>query len=380
MKQTLSQRAIRFPAELIRASMNAQRNESFLDITLQTLELHMGYSHTLMASLSSSGIKALSPNLVPHNVEESFVSRFFGLIMETPYVIDMTKDLFLLSADPDYKYSPLYRNVLRPSGYSDMILQFVRAEEENKYLSYIIYLNTGCAFTADDADIISALSSSLAYCHLNNIYTWDMNNRLNVMTDVMNYYPLGIMLIADSTNIIYTNEIARQYLAELNVSDPRLYNMFYTSRVYPHFINYLRSRKSPLPLRIGNYLFNVISTYNVEDALCPAHDVFQSELKTAFSKSDLASMLTGLTNCVYIVHSDVHEVRLSASIFQDLGLTKRQNDVIEYVAKGYNNQEIADAMGVSINTVKTHLSTIYQKLGINYRTELVNIIYQSKQQ
>lgn len=378
MKQTLYQKAIRFPAELIKANMNASRNESFLDIAQRVLDLHMGYSRTLMASLSSSGIKALSPNLVPHNVDEAFVSRLFGLLMETPYAIDITKDLFLLSSNPEYKYTQLYRNVLRPFGYSDMMIQFVKAEGETKYLSYVIYLNVGNPFTADDQDVVSALSSALAYCHLDNIYSWDMNNRLNVLTDLMNYYPMGIMLIADSTNIVYTNDIARQYLSDLNVSDPRLYNMFYTSRVYPHFMNYLRSRKAPLPLRIGNYLFNVISTYNVEDALCPAHDVFQNELNTAVSKSDLAATLTGLTNCVYIVHSDIHEVRLSASLFQDLGLTKRQNDVIEYVAKGYNNTEIADAMGVSVNTVKTHLATIYKKLGINYRTELVNIIYQSK--
>lgn len=378
MKQILYQQALHFPAELIKAGMNAGRNDSFLDIALRTLDSHMGYTHTLMASLSSSGIKALSPNLVPHNVEEAFVSHLFGFLMNTPYAIDMTKDMIRLSTDPGYKSTSLYREVLRPSGYSDMIIQFVKADGETKYLSYIIYLNIKTPFSADEEDILSALSPALAYCHLNNIYTWDMNNRLNVMTDLMNYYPLGIMLVCDSTNVIYTNGVARRYLSDLGVSDTKLYSMFYTSRVYPHFMNYLRSRKAPLPLRIGNYLFNVISTYSAEDALCPAHDVFYDELNMALSKSDLASLLTGLTNCVYIVHSDIHEVRLSSSLFQELGLTKRQNDVIEYVAKGYNNSEIADAMGVSVNTVKTHLATIYKKLGINYRTELANIIYQSK--
>jgi DNA-binding CsgD family transcriptional regulator len=39
-------------------------------------------------------------------------------------------------------------------------------------------------------------------------------------------------------------------------------------------------------------------------------------------------------------------------------------------AKGKSNQEIADYLHISINTVKAHLSTIFQKLGITKRSEL----------
>lgn len=40
-----------------------------------------------------------------------------------------------------------------------------------------------------------------------------------------------------------------------------------------------------------------------------------------------------------------------------------------------NNTEIADKIKISENTVKTHLSNIYRKLDINYRTELINLVH-----
>ena len=42
-------------------------------------------------------------------------------------------------------------------------------------------------------------------------------------------------------------------------------------------------------------------------------------------------------------------------------LTKREQETLELVAKGYSNTQIADLMSISITTVKTHLLSIYQK-------------------
>jgi DNA-binding NarL/FixJ family response regulator len=42
-----------------------------------------------------------------------------------------------------------------------------------------------------------------------------------------------------------------------------------------------------------------------------------------------------------------------------------------YITKGYTGKEIADKMHVSINTVKTHLKHIYQKLHVRSRTEIL---------
>jgi len=50
-------------------------------------------------------------------------------------------------------------------------------------------------------------------------------------------------------------------------------------------------------------------------------------------------------------------------------LSKRETDVLTYVSRGYTNKEIADALGLSAETVRGYLKTIYSKLQVRSRTE-----------
>lgn len=52
------------------------------------------------------------------------------------------------------------------------------------------------------------------------------------------------------------------------------------------------------------------------------------------------------------------------------GLTPRELDIVRLVGKGLGNKEIAQALGVSVTTVRTHLSRVYDKLGPGSRLEL----------
>lgn len=51
-------------------------------------------------------------------------------------------------------------------------------------------------------------------------------------------------------------------------------------------------------------------------------------------------------------------------------LSPRERQIAEHVSRGLRNRDIADALGMSEGTVKVYLHTIYQKLGIDNRTEL----------
>jgi LuxR family maltose regulon positive regulatory protein len=52
-------------------------------------------------------------------------------------------------------------------------------------------------------------------------------------------------------------------------------------------------------------------------------------------------------------------------------LTQRELDVLAYLPGRMRNQEIAADMYVSVNTVKTHVASIYRKLGVTERNEAV---------
>jgi DNA-binding NarL/FixJ family response regulator len=59
-----------------------------------------------------------------------------------------------------------------------------------------------------------------------------------------------------------------------------------------------------------------------------------------------------------------------------IDLTAREREVLEYVARGYSNGDIARAIGRTDETVKIHLKRIFTKLGVVGRTEAVTVAIQ----
>lgn len=59
-------------------------------------------------------------------------------------------------------------------------------------------------------------------------------------------------------------------------------------------------------------------------------------------------------------------------------LSEREWEVLELVARGYTNVQIAEALRLSDNTVKFHLQNIYQKLGVSNRTEAAGYYFRTR--
>jgi DNA-binding CsgD family transcriptional regulator len=57
----------------------------------------------------------------------------------------------------------------------------------------------------------------------------------------------------------------------------------------------------------------------------------------------------------------------------DLGITRRELEILALVAQGMSNREIAGKLYVSENTVKTHCSRAFDKLGAKRRTQAVQL-------
>lgn len=52
-------------------------------------------------------------------------------------------------------------------------------------------------------------------------------------------------------------------------------------------------------------------------------------------------------------------------------LTKREDEILACLSEGYSDKEIADQLSISVPTVRTHLTHIYEKLRVQSRTEAV---------
>jgi NarL family two-component system response regulator LiaR len=64
---------------------------------------------------------------------------------------------------------------------------------------------------------------------------------------------------------------------------------------------------------------------------------------------------------------------LNEERLKDLGITKRELEILALIAQGMSNREIADKLFVSENTVKTHSSRLFDKLSAKRRTQAVQI-------
>jgi DNA-binding NarL/FixJ family response regulator len=55
----------------------------------------------------------------------------------------------------------------------------------------------------------------------------------------------------------------------------------------------------------------------------------------------------------------------------DFKISEREIEVLHLLAQGYSNQEIANKLFLSLNTVKTHTSNLYSKLNVSRRTAAI---------
>jgi len=58
---------------------------------------------------------------------------------------------------------------------------------------------------------------------------------------------------------------------------------------------------------------------------------------------------------------------------EQFGITRRELEVLGLIAQGMSNREIAGKLFVSENTVKTHSSRVFDKLGVRRRTQAVQV-------
>lgn len=74
---------------------------------------------------------------------------------------------------------------------------------------------------------------------------------------------------------------------------------------------------------------------------------------------------------ILIIAKELKEITRFKSIYR---ITGREVEIIEYIIMGYTNVEIAEKLHLSSNTVKRHISNIYNKLGIYSKIQLYSLL------
>ena len=81
---------------------------------------------------------------------------------------------------------------------------------------------------------------------------------------------------------------------------------------------------------------------------------------------------------VYVKELGEEELKAMEAERQKLGLSTREVEVLQLMAEGLSNQEIAERLFLSVPTVKTHSSKLFEKLDVKRRTQAVEKARQLK--
>lgn len=93
----------------------------------------------------------------------------------------------------------------------------------------------------------------------------------------------------------------------------------------------------------------------------PPEKILDSIAEVYHGGSPMSSQIARMVIDAFSVKNKVNEY------YQEL--TRREQEMLEHLSKGYRYKEIADKLYISLDTVRTHIRNIYEKLQVNNRTE-----------
>ena len=132
-----------------------------------------------------------------------------------------------------------------------------------------------------------------------------------------------------------------------------------------------------------------VLVFTVHDAEQVVMEIFRSGAHGYVLKSDAGRQLVEAIDCVlsgkHYFSSQISEVIFNASRDSTLPHaqaddkpTTREREVIQLLAEGHSNKEVAAKLGISVKTVETHRAAIMRKLGLHSIGELVRYAIRNK--
>lgn len=125
----------------------------------------------------------------------------------------------------------------------------------------------------------------------------------------------------------------------------------------------------------GDKLIKHIREAYIGDLLIPSKIAIKlaSRLSTSTTQAEDTLRNASVDSDVSNHESDEnHKAEMSVdSIIKNLGLSARELEIASMMIKGMSNQQIASTLYISIGTTKNYISSLYEKIGINDRTNAV---------
>jgi DNA-binding NarL/FixJ family response regulator len=94
-------------------------------------------------------------------------------------------------------------------------------------------------------------------------------------------------------------------------------------------------------------------------------------LGSRFNQKNKEKHSLEVENTEGVLNTEKAAILIDEKALENLGISKREYEVLALLGTGMSNQEIANALFISQNTVKTHTSRLFEKLDVKNRTQAI---------
>jgi len=230
----------------------------------------------------------------------------------------------------------LHNEIGRPI--RDMIVAY-RAESSGRLLNFGA-VRSKC-YSDRDRLMLKAIGPHVFQASLNVKAFSDLASEVHQLHDVVETCGRAAVVVSTDRRITYSSPHAAALIKE-------------------YFGSY---QGDVLPQRIDSWLRRHLAQVQIVDDVARPTDA----LRVAGPSGTIIIRLAHLSNG-WLLLLDKERMQVEVSALQSLPITKREAEVLGYVAMGKTNPEIGIILGIGRLTVKKHLEHIFQSLGVETRT------------
>jgi len=192
----------------------------------------------------------------------------------------------------------------------------------------------------------------------------------------------GLMLVLEDLEEKVVCTIAASAEAALEILNQNIeFDLFVVDLHLPgidgvSLVNSLSEQSSTIPVVV------ISATENAEEVKTVIDQGARGFIPKSFNREEihaaLREVLSGSVFLPTLLRQKIERIEQTATSFPDMessitsfGITRRQYQVMEYVAKGYSNKEVANSMFLTEHTIKVHLKALFKALDVKNRTQLI---------
>ena len=199
-------------------------------------------------------------------------------------------------------------------------------------------------FSNLEIDRLQKISSYVSKILIKNLFLEDTKHQKEILEAFSNRSPNGLIIFDKNITVYFYNDAAKEICREFfpKTESPKKFikNMLYKHPAWQEGLQQIFASRQK------RYLIQIVPA---------VHQTFK------FKELYMACLVPEASSPTAILPKETVKNNL----------TNREKEILELLLKGMSNQQIAEALFVSVHTVKTHLQNIFKKMNVNNRVGLL---------